>query len=319
MRLSAGARTGSRGGAFRNTRVARDLRRNGSLYLLVLPLVVFYLLFTYKPMYGILIAFKDFVPSRGIWKSEWVGFKYFQQFFENPYFGRLLKNTLTISLTSLIVNFPAPIILALLMNELRGKAFPRVVQTISYLPHFISVIVICSLVLKFTSNTGFIGQLAAAIGGQEKAVSLLNYEQNFVPIYVVSGLWQEVGWGSIIYLAALTNVDPALYEAATIDGAGRWQQTLHITLPGISSTVVLMLILAVGGLMSVGYEKIINLYNPAIYNTADVISSYVYRKGILETNYSYTTAVGLFNSVICLFLVFGSNWFSKKITDTGLF
>ena len=300
------------------SRVKKDLRRNGSLYLLVLPLVTFYILFTYKPMYGILIAFKDYVPSTGIWNSEWVGFKYFREFFENPYFLRLITNTLRISITSLLVCFPAPIILALMMNELRGKAFPRVVQTVSYLPHFISTIVICGLVIKYTSASGFIGQLVAMLTGNE-AVSLLNYEQYFVPIYVLSDLWQGVGWGSIIYLAALTNVDQELYEASTIDGAGRFQQTIHITLPGIAPTVVLMLILAIGGIMSVGYEKIINLYNGAILNTADVISTYVYRKGILETNYSYSTAVGLFSSVISLILVFSAQWFSKKVTDSSLY
>lgn len=297
-------------------RLKRDARQNWSLYVLIIPLLTFYTLFCYVPMYGALMAFKDYQPKAGIMGSEWVGLKYFHEFVTNPYFWRILKNTLVISVSTLIFSFPAPIVLALLINELRGKWFPRVVQTISYLPHFISLVVVCSMIKEFTNNTGIISDFLAIFGMKRQV--MLNNPALFVPIYVLSDIWQGIGWSSIVYLAALTSIDQSLYEAARIDGAGRWRQTLHITIPGVLPTVVTMLILRIGGLMNVGYEKIILLYTPVTYETADVISSFVYRKGILERGYSYSAAVGMFNSVINCFLLVFANWISRRINDTSL-
>ena len=257
----------------------KKMWKQKELYLIVLPVLLYYLLFHYKPMYGLIIAFMDYSPRRGISGSTWVGLQHFMNFFQSIYFKRLLGNTLKISLATIVFGFPAPIILALLMNELRSKKFARVTQTITYMPHFISTVVICSM---------------------------------------ISDIWQGVGWGSIVYLAALTAVDTELYEAAQIDGAGRWKQMLHITLPGIMPTIIIMLIMRLGQVMSVGYEKIILLYNEGIYETADVISTYVYRMGLVDRQYSFSAAVGLFNSVVNFLLVILANRFSKKVSDTSL-
>ena len=297
-------------------RVKQDIRRNGVLYLLVLPVLAFYILFHYKPMYGTLIAFKDFQPRLGIMGSPWVGFDNFKAFFTNPYFMRVLKNTLVISVSNLLFTFPAPIILALLINEMRGEKFKKGVQTISYLPHFISLVVVCSMVKEFTSSDGFVTDIAVMFGMERQ--TMLNNQNLFVPIYILSDIWQNVGWSSIIYLAALTGIDTELYDAASIDGAGRFKKVLYVTIPGILPQIIIMLILAIGGMMNVGYEKIILLYNPATYNTADVINSYVYREGLVSRNYGYSTAVGLFNSVINCILLFASNHISKKVSDTSL-
>lgn len=297
-------------------RLKQDIRRNGVLYLLVLPVLAFYILFHYKPMYGTLIAFKDFQPRLGIMGSPWVGFDNFKAFFTNPYFMRVLKNTLVISVSNLLFTFPAPIILALLINEMRGEMFKKGVQTISYLPHFISLVVVCSMVKEFTSSDGFVTDIAVMFGMERQ--TMLNNQNLFVPIYILSDIWQNVGWSSIIYLAALTGIDTELYDAASIDGAGRFKKVLYVTIPGILPQIIIMLILAIGGMMNVGYEKIILLYNPATYNTADVINSYVYREGLVSRNYGYSTAVGLFNSVINCILLFASNHISKKVSDTSL-
>ncbi len=297
-------------------RLKSDIQRNSTLYLLALPMIIFYTLFCYKPMYGAIIAFKNYQPRAGIMGSEWVGMKYFHEFVTNPYFWRILKNTLVISISTLLFAFPAPIVLALLINELKGKMFPRVVQTLSYLPHFISLVVVCSLIKEFTAENGIINDLLAVFGAERQ--TMLNNPRLFVPIYVLSEIWQGIGWSSIIYLAALSGIDQAIYEAAEIDGAGRWKQMLYVTIPGIIPTVIIMLILRIGGMMNVGYEKVILLYNPAIYETSDIISTFVYRKGILERGYSYSAAVGLFNSVINCFLLVISNQFSKKIGETSL-
>lgn len=297
-------------------RLKQDIRRNGVLYLLVLPVLAFYILFHYKPMYGTLIAFKDFQPRLGIMGSPWVGFDNFKAFFTNPYFMRVLKNTLVISVSNLLFTFPAPVILALLINEMRGEMFKKGVQTISYLPHFISLVVVCSMVKEFTSSDGFVTDIAVLFGMERQ--TMLNNQNLFVPIYILSDIWQNVGWSSIIYLAALTGIDTELYDAASIDGAGRFKKVLYVTIPGILPQIIIMLILAIGGMMNVGYEKIILLYNPATYNTADVINSYVYREGLVSRNYGYSTAVGLFNSVINCILLFASNHISKKVSDTSL-
>ena len=300
-------------------RLGNDLRKYSDAYVMVIPVVIFYLLFCYKPMYGILIAFKDYSPAAGIWDSDWTssyGFQHFIDFFQSYYFTRILKNTLVISISSIIFGFPAPILLALLLNELKNEKFKRVTQTISYMPHFISMVVVCSMVQLFTSNKGFITYLLSFLGGPD--CSLLTRPNYFVPIYVLSGIWQGIGWDAIIYLAALTGIDQELYEAARIDGAGRWKQTLHVTLPGISGTVIIMLLLRLGNVMNVGFEKIILLYNDGIYETADVISTFVYRKGLLDFQWSYSAAVGIFNSVINFIVVIVFNRISRKFGEVSL-
>lgn len=298
------------------TLVARDIKQNKTLYFMVIPVLVYYILFHYKPMYGAIIAFKDFTPIKGIMGSPWVGFKYFKEFFEGYYFWRVLKNTVVINVVNLIFGFPAPIILALFINELRNKYFTRTVQTITYLPHFISIVVICGMIKTFTQDTGVVNDIVAFFGGER--ITMLNKKEFFVPLYVITDIWQSVGWGSIIYLAALAGIDPTLYEAARVDGAGRWKQTLVVTIPSILPTIIILLILRMGSMLNVGFEKIILLYNPAIYETADVISSFVYRKGLQEFNFSFSAAVGLFNSVINFTLLITANWISRKVNETSL-
>lgn len=303
------------------TRLKKDLKRNYGAYLLFLPVAIYYILFAYKPMYGILVAFKDYVPMKGIWGSPWTshhGFGHFISFFKSFYFGRVLKNTLIISLSTLAVTFPAPIILALLLNEVRNKKFKKCIQTLSYMPHFISLVVICSMIRLFVADNGIVTGLLKSLGIVDGTYSLLSVENYFVPIYVISGLWQTVGWSAIIYISALSGIDQGLYEAARIDGANKWKQMVHVTLPGLMPTIVMLFILRIGQVMSIGHEKIILLYNEEIYSTADVISSFVYRKGLLEYNWGFSTAVGLFNSVINFVLVISANKISRKTIDMGL-
>ena len=296
--------------------IKKDMQRNGSLYLLVLPVLVFYILFFYKPMYGALIAFKDFSPGRGFADSPWVGLDHFIRFFNSPHFFRLVSNTFLISFYNLLFGFPAPIILALLLNEVRHSKFKRTVQTITYLPHFISIIVIAGMITDFSLTTGLFNDIIAFFGN--KRIPLLQQPGLYRPIYVASEIWQHVGWGTIIYLAALSGIDPQLYEAAMIDGAGRFKQLIHVTLPSIMPTIIILLILRIGQLLSVGYEKTLLLYNPATYETADIISTYVYRVGLLEQNWSYATAIGLFNSAINFSLLILANRFSRKVSETSL-
>ena len=297
-------------------RMLRDLRLNKYLYIMILPVIAFYLVFCYAPMYGVIIAFKDFAPMKGIMGSRWVGLLYFRQFFTSIYAWRTIRNTLLLSIYSLLWGFPAPILLALLLNEVKHIAFKKVVQTVTYLPHFISLIVACGLIVNFTQQQGLINNLITMLGGQR--VLFLQKPEWFRTIYIGSGIWQEIGWGSIIYLAALGGIDTELYEAAAMDGAGRWKQMLHVTLPGIMPTIVILLIMNIGHLMSVGYEKVILLYNPLTYTTADIISSFVYRMGLQNFNYGYATAVGLFNSVVNLVLLVAANFISRKVNETSL-
>lgn len=293
-----------------------DFQRNKTLYLLVLPVVIYYICFCYMPMYGAIIAFKNYTPVAGILGSKWVGLSNFTQFFNSPFFGTVLKNTLRISLTTLLVNFPAPIILALLINEMKCKAYSRIVQSITYMPHFISMVVICGMIKTFTMDTGVVNTILGYFGF-EKQTMLIN-PSLFLPVYVISDVWQSVGWGSIVYLAALSGVDEGLYEAARIDGANRWRQTISITIPSITPVIVTMLILKVGNVLNVGFEKIILLYNSSTSPVAEVISSYVYKKGLLEQSWSFSSAVGLFNSVINFIFLIATNYISKKTTEVGL-
>jgi len=295
----------------------RDISKYKSLYVLVIPVVIWYLLFEYKPMYGVVIAFQDYRPRLGISGSKWVGLKHFKDFVTSFYFGRTVKNTLIISLSTIIFGFPAPIIFALLLNEIKNLKFKKLVQTISYMPHFISMVVFTSMIRVFVSNNGFITGILNVLFDVPKK-SLLTMQEYFVPIHVLSGIWQGLGWGAIIYIAALANVDQELYDAASIDGANRWKQTIHVTIPSIMPTIIIMLLLRLGGIMSVGYEKIILLYNEGIYEVSDVISTYVYRKGLQEFQYSFSAAVGLFNTAINFTLIMIFNKISKKISDVSL-
>jgi putative aldouronate transport system permease protein len=281
-----------------------------------LPVAAFYILFHYIPMAGAVIAFKDFSPGLGIFSSPWAGLDYFKMFFSSPYFLRVVGNTIIISGLQILFAFPTPIILALMLNELQGVNFKRVVQTITYLPYFISLVVICGIIVEFCSMTGIITRIVSNFGF-EKSSMLLN-PGLFRPIYIVSDIWQFTGWNSIIYLAALTGIDQELYDAARVDGAGRLRQLFHVTLPGLIPTIMILLILRIGQLLNVGFEKVILLYNPGIYETADVISSFVYRKGILEMNFSYAGAVGLFNSIINFGLLVLANKMSRYATETSL-
>ena len=297
-------------------RCVRDFKKNRVLYLMVLPVLAFYIIFHYMPMYGVTIAFKNFSPSKGIMESPWIGMEHFTNFFGSVYFKRVLLNTLRISFTSILFGFTAPIILALLINELRSKRYARIVQTVTYMPHFISLVVVCGILTNFLSETGVITQFLSMFGMEKQ--DLLRVPGYFTTIYIASGIWQEIGWGSIIYLAALAGIDPSLHEAARIDGAGRWRQIWAVDIPGILPTIVTLLVLRMGKVMNVGFEKIILLYNPLTMETADVISSFVYRKGLMESNYGYSTAVGLFNSVINMILVILANKISRKLNETSL-
>lgn len=298
-------------------RLKRDLKVNRYLYLMVFPVVLFYIVFHYIPMYGIQIAFKDYSPATGMWHSPWVGLKYFNDFFHSFYFGRLIKNTLLLSLYELLFQFTAPIVLAFLLNELRSALFKRIVQTVAYLPYFISIVVVVGFIVDFLARDGLINNVLHSLFGIEK-VAYLAEPGWFRTIFVSSGIWQNVGWGTIIYLAAIATIDPSLYEAARVDGANRFQQALHITLPGITPTIIILLILQIGSLMSVNSDKILLMYNTATYETADVIGTYVYRKGILEASFSYSAAIGLFNSVINFILLVLANSISKRVTETKL-
>lgn len=298
-------------------RITRDLSRNRYVYLMAVPVIIYYLIFMYGPMYGAQIAFRHYTVQGGITGSRWVGLQYFEQFVSGPFFSRTLTNTLLISFYNIIFAFPAPIILALLLNELKSIKFKRTVQTIIYLPHFISLVVVAGLIRSFVARDGIITDLFVMLGMNR--TDLLSIPGAFRSIYTISGIWQGVGWGTIIYLSAITAIDAELYEAAIVDGANRFQQARYITLPGLAPTITTLLILRVGQVMSVGYEKIILLYNPGIYQTADVISSYVYRVG-LEASFqpSYSTAVNLFQSVVNFILVTLSNRVSKAINGYGL-
>lgn len=301
----------------RKTSLKKHIKNNFVLYLMLVPIILFFVLFLYKPMPGLIIAFKKFSPFKGIADSPFIGFDHFIEFFKSPYAFRVIGNTLTISSISLLFGFPMPIIFALLLNELRAKKFRGLVQTVSYVPHFISVVVVCGLVVNFLSpTTGIVNSVLELLGIDR--VYFLSKPEWFVPIYTLMNIWKSTGYSAIIYIAALTGIPEDLYEAATVDGAGRWQQMLHITLPSLLPTIVIMLLINLGNILNVGYEAIILLYNPGIFETSDVISTYIYRVGISEGRYDYATAVGLVNSVVAFILVVSANKISNKLTDTGL-
>lgn len=298
-------------------RLKNDMRRNWVVYLMLLPVIAFFFIFNYLPMAGLLMAFENFKIKLGFFKSPWVGFDNFERFFNSIYFGRLLRNTLMIGLKDILYSFPATIIFALLLNEVHNRYFKKTVQTVSYLPYFISLVVVCGMVMDFTQEGSAISRLVGLFSGKQE--SLLTNPSYFQEIFVLSGIWQGLGYGAIVYLAALGSIDQELYEAARIDGANRWKQTWHITLPGLASTCIVMLILKIGSFMSVNYQKIILLYSSATYETADVITSYVYRVSLAKgSDYSFGAAVGLFNSVVNLIFVVLTNAISRKAADTSL-
>ena len=296
--------------------IQKDFSLNKYLYLLALAGILYYIIFIYVPMFGVIMAFQNFNITKGVFGSPFVGLKHFKSFFSSYFCGRLIRNTLLINVYNLIFSFPIPIVFALLLNELHNPKFKKTVQTISYLPYFISMVVIGGLIHTFTAENGLISNIVSALGGPDG--NLLIDPANFRTIFVASNIWQYFGWDSIIYIAALAGIDVALYEAATVDGAGRWRKMWNITLPGIKPTIIIMLILRLGSMMSVGFEKIILLYNPSTYETADVISSFVYRRGIQEADYSFSAAVGLFNSLVNLVLLVTSNLISRKVSETSL-
>ena len=304
-----------KGNSFR-VRVRKDFRRNWSLYLLVLPVLIFYALFMYKPMYGAIIAFMDYKPAKGIAGSEWVGFKHFVDFLTGPYAWRLIRNTLLINVLQILFAFPVPIIIALLINEIQCRKYKKVVQTISYMPHFISLVVMCGLLVTFCRSDGIFNDFLSLFGVERK--NLLADASLFWPLYVLSGIWQEAGWGSIIYLATLSTIDPGLYEAATIDGANRFQRVLYVSFPGLVPIIIVQLIMRIGNILTTGFEKVFLLYSPLTYDTADIISTYIYRQGLELSNYSYGTAVGIFNSIVNLIILILANNISRKATEESL-
>ncbi len=294
----------------------KRLYENRYLYLIFMLPFLYYIVFKYGAMSWLLLAFKDFNARAGLWGSDWVGFEHFISFFETPDFFRLLRNTVLLSVYNIIFAFPIPIILALMINDVKQAGFKKAVQSITYLPHFFSIVIICGMVVNFLTSEGLINQIIMFFGGE--SVNFLTNPDWFRPIYIISGIWQTAGWSSIMYLAALTGIDPQLYESAVIDGASKLQQTVFISIPSIAPIISIQLLLSIGGILSVGYEKIILLYNGATYETADVISTYVYRRGLVDADYGYGTAVSLFQAIISLILIISANKAADKIGQTSL-
>lgn len=305
---------------FTRESIRKDWKKNRNKYIMILPLLLFFIIFMYLPMGGITMAFCDYKPKWGIIGSlihKFVGLDNFKDFFKTIYFGRLLRNTILLNVWNLVISFPLTIITALLINEVGNKFFKKTVQTLSYLPYFISMVVVCGIIVEFCKTTGVLGVLMETLTG--KSQNLLGNPAYWRTIYIGSGIWQGLGFGTILYIAALAGIDHQLYEAAEIDGAGYMKRMWHITLTGIRPTIIIVLIMSVGNLMSSSADKTILMYNSQIYETADVIASYVYRKGLIEGNYSFSTAVNLFNSVINLVLIIITNQICKKYSDTSLF
>ena len=294
----------------------RALRRDWQLYSLAVLPVAFFVLFRYLPMLGNVIAFRRYVPGGSLFGEKWVGLRYFRMFIQDPAFWHIFTNTLILGGVTLVFTFPLPIVLALLLNEVRAAKLKRFVQSVSYLPHFLSIVVVAGLITQLLSVNGAVNQGLRALG--HAPIPFLQQPGWFRTIYVSSEAWQGVGWGTILYLAALTTIDHQLYEQARIDGAGRWRQTWHVTLPGIRPTMVTLLILNIGTFMAVGFEKILLLENPLTYPTADVISTYLYRVGVVSGSFSYAAAIGLFDSLIGLTLVISANYLSRRLVGAGL-
>ena len=293
------------------------IKKEKHLWFLVLPGIIWYLIFAYAPMFGLAIAFQNFSPFKGFAESQWVGFMWFEQFFRSQFFWRLIQNTLLLNFYNIIFSFPVPILLALLLNEIRQSWYKKAAQTISYLPHFVSTVVVVGMITNFLSPVGgIVNLMIEKLGGG--SINFMIKPEWFRPLYIMSEVWQGAGWGSIIYLAALSGIDTQLYEASIVDGANKWKQLWHISIPGILPTIIIMLIMNLGHILSIGYEKIILMYNTSTYETADVINTYVYRRGIVSGEYSFGTAVGLFQSVINFVFIIAANRFSRKMTEVSL-
>lgn len=302
----------------RRKKFINSITRNWILYMFMLPGIIWYILFQYKPIFGIQIAFQDYKVGELFGQSEWVGFKHFLRFFDSAWFGTVLKNTFTLSLLQMLIGFPLPIILALLLNEVKNMKFKKLVQTMTYAPHFISVVVLCGALTMFLNpSTGIIGSLVNEVRADMglQTINLLQTGSAFKWIYVISGVWQSVGWSSIIYFAALSGVDPQLLEAAKVDGANKVQCIVHINLPVLVPTIVIQLILQSGSILNVGYEKVYLLQNDAILRASEVISTYVYRTGLLGAQYSFSTAVNLFNSIVNAAMLILVNTITRKLSS----
>lgn len=297
--------------------VKKIIFRDYQLYLLCLPALLYFIIFEYGPMYGIQLAFKDYIISKGIWGSPWAGFKHFERFFSSYQFWTVLKNTLGVSIYSLIAGFPIPIIMALLLNQTRNQSFKKIVQTVTYAPHFISVVVLCGMLMVFLSpSSGVINHIISALGGEK--IFFLAKPELWRGIFVWSGVWQNTGWGTIIYIASLSSINPELYEAARIDGASKMQIILNVDIPGIASTMVILFILRMGTIMNVGFQKAYLLQNPFNLDVSEIISTYVYKVGLENTQFSYATAIGLFNTVVNIILLVSANYIAKKLGDSSL-
>ena len=290
------------------------------LYLMLIPGVLWYVLFKYAPMFGIVIAFEKYQPFsglKGMFNSKWVGLYWFRRFFKSIYAWRLIRNSLLISLKKLVVCFPSSILLAILLNAIPGKIYKKSIQTVSYLPHFLSTVVVCSIVRTVTSvDGGLINMIIKAFGGEP--IFFIGRNEYFQGVLVITELWKTIGWNSIVYLAAMTGIDPELYEAATVDGANWHHKILHVTLPAIAPIISLMFILRCGELLNAGFEQVFLLYSSAVYETGDIIDTYVYREGLVSLNYSYSTAVNVFKSVVALVMVLGSNFVAKNMGQEGI-
>lgn len=295
----------------------KGIKDSAPLYLLMAPSIIIFLLFTYYPMYGIVIAFKDFTPASGILGSPWAGFKYFKQFFNSYQFWPTIRNTLVISFYTILVTFPLPIILALMCNQMKALKFKKFFQVATYLPHFISTVVMCGMIILFLSpSTGIIAHILGLVG--IKLPNLMGQASAFPSIYVWTEAWQHVGWDSILYIATLSSVDPTLYEAATMDGANKWHKIIHVDFPALLPTATIMFIMRMGSVMSVGFEKVYLLQNTLNSSTSEILSTYVYKMGLISNQYSLSAAIGLFNNVINLILLIAVNQIAKKLSDTSL-
>jgi putative aldouronate transport system permease protein len=302
---------------FRKGTVLYQYHKYFVIFLMLIPALVYYILFRYGPIYGVSIAFKDYSVSKGISASQWVGLKYFRFLFKSPTFFQVVRNTIIINFYKLILGFPAPIIFAILLNELKLPRFKKMIQTISYLPHFLSWVVLASIFLQFFSTSGGPISVIFRLFGM-KPIYLLGETRVFRGILVITFIWKSIGWNSIIYLASLASIDSELYDAASVDGANRFQKIFHVTLPGLTPVITIMFIFAVGQLLNDDFDQVYNMYNTAVYSVADVISTYTYRTGLIEINYSRATAVGLFRNVIAFILVLGTNAITKHINEYGL-
>lgn len=299
------------------TKLSFEISKNYELYLLLLPAIIYKLIFDYVPMYGILIAFKDYVPKLGIWGSRWIGFRQFERFFNSYYFWELIRNTVSLNVFQLVIGFPAPIIFALLLNQVQARRFKKLVQTVTYAPHFISTVVLIGMLkIMISPRTGMINIIIKALGGE--AIHFEAEAYWFRPLYILSGIWQNMGWSAIIYIAALTSIDPELTEAAIVDGASKLKRIWYIDIPGILPTIVILLILEMGSIMSVGLEKVYLMQTPINLVNSETISTFVYKVGLLDSQFSFSTAVNLFDTVINLLLLIIVNQIAKKVSEISL-